>query len=658
MICMLISRLIKLMNPMLKKRPLTTVVCLMIIALQCGTLMAQKAGHHPKDNYSAYLFTYFTGGGKGEEAIRFALSDDGYHFKALNRNNAIINPAEISSTGGLRDPHILRGKDGRTFYMVATDMNTSKYNWGPDSAMVLMKSADLISWTSVVINIPKTFPEFSGVNRVWAPQTIYDQKKGKYMIYWSMRTGEDADKIYYSYVNKDFTALETVPKQLFFSPTNGAAIDGDIVVKGGKFYLFLKTVDAHTGIRVAVSDKLTEGYVLQDGAAQQTKDPVEGAGVFKLNHSDEYILMYDLYTKGKYQFTRTKDLKNFRVIDNEMTMDFHPRHGTVMPVTAEEAKRLRKQWMPAATVTHNPVLKGYFADPEVLYAQQTGKFYIYPTSDGFDNWGGTYFKSFSSPDLVNWKDEGVILDLGKDVSWAKRNAWAPCIVEKKIDGVYQYFYYYSAAQKIGVAVADHPTGPFRDSGKALIDKFPAGVSRGQQIDPDVFTDPTTGKSYLYWGNGYMAGVQLNEDMISFNPAAVQVITPDKTFREGTYVFYRNGKYYFMWSENDTRSENYRIRYGTSEQPLGKITVPANNLVLEKKVTEGIYGTGHNSVIQVPGKDEWYMVYHRFNYPKGITMGDAAGYNREVCIDQMEFNSDGSIKPVIPTHEGIRPVKLR
>ena len=658
MIRMLISRLIKLMDPMLKKKPLTIVVCLMIIALQCGTVMAQKAGHHPKHNYSAYLFTYFTGGGKGEEAIRFALSDDGYHFKALNRNNAIINPAEISSTGGLRDPHILRGKDGRTFYMVATDMNTSKYNWGPDSAMVLMKSADLISWTSVVINIPKTFPEFSGVNRVWAPQTIYDQKKGKYMIYWSMRTGEDADKIYYSYVNKDFTALETVPKQLFFSPTNGAAIDGDIVVKGGKFYLFLKTVDAHTGIRVAVSDKLTEGYVLQDGAAQQTKDPVEGAGVFKLNHSDEYILMYDLYTKGKYQFTRTKDLKNFRVIDNEMTMDFHPRHGTVMPVTAEEAKRLRKQWMPAATVTHNPVLKGYFADPEVLYAQQTGKFYIYPTSDGFDNWGGTYFKSFSSPDLVNWKDEGVILDLGKDVSWAKRNAWAPCIVEKKIDGVYQYFYYYSAAQKIGVAVADHPTGPFRDSGKALIDKFPEGVSRGQQIDPDVFTDPTTGKSYLYWGNGYMAGVQLNEDMISFNPAAVQVITPDKTFREGTYVFYRNGKYYFMWSENDTRSENYRIRYGTSEQPLGKITVPANNLVLEKKVTEGIYGTGHNSVIQVPGKDEWYMVYHRFNYPKGITMGDAAGYNREVCIDQMEFNSDGSIKPVIPTHEGIRPVKLR
>ncbi|HEY1163743.1 MAG TPA: family 43 glycosylhydrolase, partial [Chitinophaga sp.] len=111
----------------------------------------------------------------------------------------------------------------------------------------------------------------------------------------------------------------------------------------------------------------------------------------------------------------------------------------------------------------NPVLKGYYADPDILYSAKTRQFYIYPTSDGFTNWTGTYFKAFSSPDLVHWKDEGVILDLAKDVSWAKRNAWAPCIIEKKIDGKYQYFYYFTAAQKIGVAVADSPTGPFKDS---------------------------------------------------------------------------------------------------------------------------------------------------------------------------------------------------
>lgn len=154
----------------------------------------------------------------------------------------------------------------------------------------------------------------------------------------------------------------------------------------------------------------------------------------------------------------------------------------------------------------------------------------------------------------------------------------------------------------------------------------------------------------------MAGSVLNDDMISIDTNSIKVMTPDATFREGTEVFYRNGKYYFLWSEDDTRSENYRVRYGYSDSPTGKITVPENNLILAKDAANGIFGTGHNSVIQVPGKDEWYIVYHRFTRPKGITMGNAAGYNREVCIDKMEFNSDGSIKKVVPTVAGIQKLK--
>lgn len=111
--------------------------------------------------------------------------------------------------------------------------------------------------------------------------------------------------------------------------------------KDGKYYLFFKTEGQGNGIKIAVSDKLTEGYVLRDQYVQQTKDPVEGAGVFKLNNGEGYILMYDVYTKGKYQFTKTKDLENFTVIDDEVTMDFHPRHGTVLPITAKEAELLK-----------------------------------------------------------------------------------------------------------------------------------------------------------------------------------------------------------------------------------------------------------------------------------------------------------------------------
>ncbi|MBW9956727.1 family 43 glycosylhydrolase, partial [Escherichia coli] len=172
---------------------------------------------------------------------------------------------------------------------------------------------------------------------------------------------------------------------------------------------------------------------------------------------------------------------------------------------------------------------------------------------------GTFFKTFSSPDLVHWKDEGTILDLEKHVSWAKRNAWAPTAIEKKHGNGYKYYFYFTAAQKIGVAVADDPAGPFTDSGKPLIDQLPAGITHGQTIDPVVFADPVSGK-------------------------------------------------------------NYRVRYGFADAPQGPIHIPANNIVLQKSVASGIYATGHNSVIQAPGKDEWYMVYHRFNYPNGIQLG--------------------------------------
>ena len=130
------------------------------------------------------------------------------------------------------------------------------------------------------------------------------------------------------------------------------------------------------------------------------------------------------------------------------------------------------------------------------------------------------------------------------------------------------------------------------------------------------------------------------------------MTPDSTFREGTEVFYRNGIYYFLWSEDDTRSPDYRVRYATSKSPTGPLEIPKDNLILVKDAENGIYGTGHNSVIQTPNSDVWHIVYHRFNRPNGIDMGDSAGFNREVCIDKLEFNPDGSIKPVVPTLSGI------
>ncbi len=697
----------------------------------------------------AYLFAYFIGNGPGEEAIRYAVSTDGYNYRALNNNQPILDSKKISTSGGVRDPHILRGADGKTFYMVATDLYVPEQGWN-NYAMILMKSTDLINWETSVINIPETYPdEFANVDRVWAPQTIYDEATGKYMVYFSMKDkGAHPDIIYYAYANKDFTGLEAAPEQLYYPPVKShtkACIDGDIIPFNGKYYLFHKAEDGDPGIKLAISDKLTEGYQLvSDKRVDCQTVPVEGSGIFKLNNSDDYILMYDMYTSGRYQFTKSSDLRNFSVIDQEVSMNFHPRHGTVMPITMEELKRVIDKWGtmddPLVDVTspelkkldvdfnneartvylpvkngvdltvfdpqfkcipgfsvkpegpqdftkgavdytitldgksdvvykvtasndHNPALDGFYADPQVLYSNKTGKYYIYPTSDGFTGWSGYYFKVFSSDNLVDWKDEGKILDMkAGDVAWADGSAWAPTIVEKKVGDDYKYYYYFSGnyvaggGKQIGVAVADDPTGPFVAEKEPMIKESPEGW--GQQIDPCAFIDPVSGKSYIYWGNGYLAAAELNDDMVSVKSKSIKVLTPkggtndDYGFREGVYVIYRDGTYYFMWSVDDTGSPNYHVAYGTAKSPMGPIKVAKNPIVILQDAANGIYGTGHHSVVQVPGKDEWYIVYHRINAKH---LHDGPGYHREVCIDKLEFNEDGTIKQVMPTVKGIDPV---
>lgn len=651
------------MRPYMKLKQLKTAydkkkIFVMIAAIVSLTTATARTAAVEEKDMAGYLFVYFTGNDISQEAICFALSNDGLSWHKLNGGRPVIDSKVISSTGGVRDPHILRGEDGHTFYMVATDM-VSANGWDSNRAMVLLKSEDLINWSHSIINIQQTYEGQDDLKRVWAPQTIYDHKAGKYMIYWSMKHGDGPDIIYYAYANDSFTGLTGGPRPLFIPADRKSCIDGDIVYKDGKYHLFYKTEGHGNGIKVAVTDELTSGrWTESPDYKQQTDQAVEGAGTFKLSGTDKYILMYDLYTSGRYQFTETTDLEHFRAIDSKVTMDFHPRHGTVMAVTRDEMKRLTDKWgLPeGVTIPRNPVLTGFHADPEILYSEQTGRYYIYSTTDGVPGWGGAHFTVFESSDTRNWTEAGTVLDLKVgDAAWADGNAWAPCIIEKKIKGRYRYFFYYSGNSKdgkgkqIGVATGDTPTGPFKDSGKPMITDSPVGY--GQQIDVDVFTDPVSGKSYLYWGNGYMAGAELNKDMMSIKKNTLTVMTPqggtlqDYAYREAPYVFYRNGIYYFMWSVDDTGSPNYHVAYGTSRSPLGPIEVAAQPVVLSQKPEQGIYGTAHNSVISLPGSDEWLIVYHRINRNY---LNDSPGTHREVCIDRLEFNADGTIRPVVPT----------
>lgn len=306
----------------------------------------------------AYVFAYFEGrqGDRhNQEQLRFALSDNGIDWHALNYNRPIIGSDSISESGGIRDPHILRGEDGKTFYMVATDMSTARNGWNANPGIVMLKSDDLINWTHSKVNISKTYPKhFSDAYWVWAPQTIYDPDAKKYMVYFTLRREDESKGLitYYAYANDDFTGFESEPKVLFKS--KDGCIDNDIV-KGpdGLWHMFFKGHDKdkegktlRSGIKQATAKRLRgpwkESFDYVDAYAG--KPEVEGSGIFKLNGSDDYVLMYDLYTSGKYQYQTSKDLVNFSKEAKDFSKNFFPRHGTVMPITKAEKERLEARW--------------------------------------------------------------------------------------------------------------------------------------------------------------------------------------------------------------------------------------------------------------------------------------------------------------------------
>ena len=298
----------------------------------------------------AYLFAYFTGNRPAEEQICFAISNDGFNYTPLNGGQPIIGSDSIARAKGVRDPHILRSEDG-WFRMVVTDMRSS-LGWASNRGMVLMRSRDMIHWEHHTVHFPEVYAgtNFANVTRVWAPQTIYDEQAGKYMVYFSLLTDDGSipyDRVYWCYANDDFSALEGKPQVLF--DFKAPSIDTDIVKdESGLYHLFFKTEadGSHKGIRQFTFKDLhkPETWTLHDGYCETTKNDVEGAGVFPLIGGG-WCLMYDCYRNGHYQFTKSDDLMKFTFIQNTETKGtFTPRHGTVIQISKAELKRLKKMW--------------------------------------------------------------------------------------------------------------------------------------------------------------------------------------------------------------------------------------------------------------------------------------------------------------------------
>ena len=617
------------------------------LTLLASLAFAQGNYQISDDDTYGYLFAHQSAHG-GWTA--YALSPDAIHFHSLICGNAIVD--------NVNAPYICRTEDGKGFIMTVA---------GARGSIEIKISSNLLDWTEA-----KAKPALPRGSVVRSPQIIWDAAyrwengaRGGYLLYFGILDSAESRcyRIYGCYLDPSLT---NCTRPVLMADWGASTIDPDItwLPSEGKYCLIAKKDGGAPGFYMSKSGSLTGPWDDPQYIAFEGDDVCTGVSVFHVAGQEPWQIGYVNYSSEAFNYRLCKADPVMGRFFSPQNIEgiYGPQQGSFLTLTESEYKALQawsdeREDQYLAPDVNNPVFPGLYADPEVLYSQQTGKYYIFPTTDGAYQWHNYDFHCFSSEDFKTWKDEGVILDL-RNLSWGKEYAWAPCIIERKEGNGYKYYYYFVANKAVGVAVADKPEGPYKDAlGKPMLSQEELNTPN-QVIDPDVFQDPKTGKYYLYWGNSYLWMAELNDDMVSLKPGTMHELIPrsrigEYHYLEGTYVFERNGLYYFMWSENITRSSYYRVRYLISDSPTefirdGQPAKVEETIVIQQDPSKQIFGTGHHAVINIPGTDEWYIVYHRFTRPEGVKMGLSGGYNREVCIDRMKFNPDGTIIPVKPT----------
>lgn len=321
---------------------------------------APATGKAPK---SAYLMSYFT---DEDHSLHFAVSRDGYSFTDVNGGQPVLSGRDIATQKGVRDPYITRGPDG-AFYLMMTDLHIfaqreglrttqwerpePQYGWGNNRDMLFLKSYDLLHWTLSRVTISKLFPEYGGASTAWAPELIYDPAARQMMVYFTVRIGRQPDHLVYSYTDRDFTTLTKTPRKLFTYPKPGvSAIDADITRIGNKYHMFYVAHDQPGNLRQAISDKINTGYRFDPKKVDPETVGTEAPTLWKRHGTNTYVLMYDVFgiTPNNMGFSETTDFVNFKDIGRfndpgspMKALNFkQPKHGAVMAITLDEAKRL------------------------------------------------------------------------------------------------------------------------------------------------------------------------------------------------------------------------------------------------------------------------------------------------------------------------------
>lgn len=338
----------------------------LVIFCQCSLVSAQQRTELPTENeMSAYLMVYFK---DDTHSLYMALSSDGYTFTDVNNGNPVIGGDTIAEQKGIRDPYIMRGPDNY-FYLAMTDLHIfaqqkgirstewdrdgKEFGWGNNKGFVMMKSKDLINWSRTNLHIDKAFPGWENIGCAWAPEMIYDESKDRIMLYFTLRIKNGLNRLYYAYMNKEFTGIESEPCLLFQYPKyNKSYIDADITKVGNRYHMFYVSHDGVAGIKQAVSDSLHTSYVYDPKWYDPELKACEAPNVWKRIGEDKWVLMYDIYgiKPHNFGFSETSDFVNFTNLGrfNEgvmKTTNFSsPKHGAVIHLTKKEEERLAGHW--------------------------------------------------------------------------------------------------------------------------------------------------------------------------------------------------------------------------------------------------------------------------------------------------------------------------
>ncbi len=289
------------------------------------------------------------------------------------------------------------------------------------------------------------------------------------------------------------------------------------------------------------------------------------------------------------------------------------------------------------TMAQKVILPDFHADPSVHYWD--GKYWMYPSTDepGSKSWAEMkQWHAYSSSNLTDWKCEGKIFSL-EDISWADDCAFAPDAVKWKG----KYYFVFPASKHIGIAVADNPSGPFKDAiGKPLIkDRQVKGVS---SFDPCLFVDDDHTPYIYYGGAGGCAVAKMKDNMTELDGEITKL--PLTQYAEGIWVFKRNHIYYFTYpnpykdKEGNTKQ---LLVYSTAPTPMGPFTFRGSFLDNKSR-------NSHHSFIKAED-DKWYLFYH---------IQGPSPYERRVCVDYVEFNDEGLIKEVKMSKKGVKPLAQR